>query len=100
MLLDLHYLEMISELVRCTGQLVGEQLPMHWHWKGRPVKLVDGTTVTMPDTLENQAVYPQLGAQQPGLGFPICRIVGIICLASGCVINAAMGPYKGKGADE
>jgi hypothetical protein len=92
--------EMITELTRCTAQLVGEQLPPHWHWNGRPVKLVDGTTVTMPNTPENQSVYPQLSEQEPGLGFPICRMVGVVCLASGCVIDAAMGPYKGKGADE
>ena len=54
----------------------------------------------MPDTAENQEVYPQQGGQKPGLGFPICRMVGIICLASGSVINAAIGPFKGKGADE
>jgi hypothetical protein len=93
-------LSLISELVSCTGKLIGEQLPAHWCWQGRPVKLVDGTTVTMPDTSENQAAYPQQEGQKPGLGFPICRIVGILCLASGSVINAAMGPYQGKGADE
>ncbi|MEE8057087.1 MAG: IS4 family transposase [Pseudomonadales bacterium] len=92
--------DMISELVRCTGQLIENQLPKNWHWQGRPVKLVDGTTVTMPDTPENQAIYPQQKGQKPGLGFPICRIVGIMCLASGSVLNAAIGPYKGKGADE
>ena len=91
---------MISELVRCTGQLIDEQLPMDWRWQGRPVRLIDGTTVTMPDTPENQAAYPQQSNQQAGLGFPICRIVGIVCLASGSVMNAAIGPYKGKGADE
>ena len=93
-------LPMVSELVRCTAQLVTEELPAQWCWQGRPVKLVDGTTVTMPDTAENQAAYPQQSGQKPGLGFPICRIVGILCLASGSLINAAMGPYKGKGGDE
>ncbi len=91
---------MVSELVRCTGQLITQELPTQWCWQGRPVKLVDGTTVTMPDTAKNQDVYPQQSSQKPGLGFPICRIVGILCLASGSVLNAAMGPYKGKGADE
>lgn len=92
--------EMISELVRSTGKLIEAQLPMHWRWQGRAIKLVDGTTVTMPDTPKNQASYPQQQGQKPGLGFPICRIVGIMCLASGSVLNAATGPYKGKGADE
>ena len=54
----------------------------------------------MPDTEENQATYPQQGGQKPGLGFPICRLVGVICLSSGAVLNASIGRYKGKGSDE
>ena len=54
----------------------------------------------MPDTPENQAIYPQQKGQKPGLGFPIARIVGLICLVSGAVLDAAMGSFKGKGASE
>lgn len=93
-------LSLVSELVRCTGTLIDEQLPEHWRWQGRRVRLIDGTTVTLPDTPGNQALYPQPGGQKPGLGFPICRLVGVVCLTSGSVIDAAMGPFKGKGADE
>lgn len=91
---------LVSELVRCTSALISQSLPQDWRWQGRPVRLIDGTTVTMPDTAENQESYPQQGGQKPGLGFPICRMVGIICLASGSVIDAAIGPFQGKGADE
>jgi hypothetical protein len=91
---------MISELVRCTGERVYDQLPQKWLWRGKRVCLVDGTTATMPDTPENQAKYPQSGGQKEGLGFPICRIVGITCLASGAVLNAAYGKTKGKGSTE
>jgi len=56
--------------------------------------------MTMPDTRANQAAYPQSSNQKPGLGFPLCRIVGIVCLGSGVVFNAAMGSYKGKGSNE
>jgi len=34
------------------------------------VRLVDGTTVTLADTEENQNVYPQPNSQKVGLGFP------------------------------
>jgi len=91
---------MVSELTRCTGKLLDKELPSHWRWQGRRVRLIDGTTATMPDTPENQNTYPQQRTQKPGLGFPICRIVGVICLASGGILNAAVGPYKGKGASE
>ena len=62
--------------------------------------LADGTTVTLPDTPANQAAYPQQSGQKMGLGFPICRIVGITCLSSGAALNAAMGKFKGKGSGE
>lgn len=93
-------LEMVSALARYSGQTLAGQTPTSWLWQGRQVRLVDGTTVTMPDTLANQEVYPQPGSQKPGLGFPLCRLVGLICLSSGGLLNAAMAPHKGKGGDE
>jgi len=93
-------LEMISTLARYTGGVMTERTPDRWNWHSRPVRLVDGATVALPDTPDNQAVYPQPSSQKPGLGFPLCRLVGIICLASGAVLDAAMGPCQGKGSDE
>ena len=91
---------MVDTLARYVGQSVSAQAPEVWHWRGRPVRLVDGTTVRMPDTPANQAAYPQPSTQKPGLGFPLCRMVGLVCLGSGAVLNAAVGRYKGKGGDE
>lgn len=93
-------LTMLSTLVRHTGQLIDNQSPSEWRWQGKLVRLVDGTTVSMPDTPENQAAYPQSGSQKTGLGFPICRIVAITCLSSGALLNAAIGKCKGKGTSE
>jgi hypothetical protein len=91
---------MVSALTQHTGRLMAARTPVSWCWQGRPIRLVDGTTVTMPDTPANQAAYPQPRSQKPGLGFPLCRIVGIVCLSSGAVLNAATGAYRGKGGDE
>jgi hypothetical protein len=91
---------MVTSLACATGRLMSERVPAAWRWCGRPVRLVDGTTVAMPDTAVNQVVYPQPGSQKPGLGFPLCRLVGILCLSSGAVLNAATGPYQGKGSGE
>jgi hypothetical protein len=92
--------EMVCNLVQQTGRMIAEEVPQWWHWRGRPIRLVDGTTLVMPDTPENQTAFPQPRSQKPGLGFPLCRMVGILCLGSGVLLNAAIGPYKGKGADE
>jgi hypothetical protein len=71
-----------------------------WLWKGRRVYMFDGTTVTMPDTPENQAAYPQIYNQKPGLGFPIARIGAIISLSCGAVLDLGFCRYAGKGQGE
>ncbi len=93
-------LEMVRELSCYLGNLMHRQVPSDWQWHGRNVRIIDGTTLTMPDTPENQAVYPQQRSQAEGLGFPICRLLGVTSLASGALLNAAVGPFAGKGGDE
>jgi hypothetical protein len=87
-------------LVRETGRALHQAALADWRWQGRTVKIADGTTVSMPDTEENQAEYPQLATQQPGVGFPIARLVVVFCLACGTVIDAALGRYQGKKTGE
>ena len=93
-------LTMISTLAIKTGEIVAQGAASWWHWRGRQVRLVDGATVTLPDTKENQKDYPQSNSQKAGLGFPICRLVALLCLGSGALLSAATGPCKGKGSDE
>lgn len=93
-------LSLVSTLARETGALVAGETPPWWLWRGRRVRLVDGTTMTLADTQENQAEYPQPASQQEGLGFPVLRLVVLLCLATGALIDAAMGPCEGKGSDE
>ena len=75
-----------------TSAYVAQGAASWWHWRGRAVRLVDGATVTLADTEENQAAYPQPRSQKTGLGFPICRVVALL--------DAATGPCQGKGSDE
>lgn len=93
-------LEMVTQLTQHLGDLIDQQTPCEWRWQGRRVRLVDGTTVTLPDTVANQEAFPQQRGQQQGLGFPICRIVGITSYSSGVLLNAAIGHFNGKGGDE
>src|SRR5450755_3582727 len=92
--------EMVSALTRQTARLLCAQARAGWRWRGRCVKLVDGTGISMPDTEANQACYPQPSTQAPGVGFPLARLVGVICLASGAALDMAVGPYSGKGSGE
>lgn len=63
-------------------------------WRGRRVKLVDGTGISMPDTAANQALYPQSKSQKPGCGFPSMNLVGIFCMGSGALLHAAHGERR------
>jgi len=61
---------------------------------GRRVIVVDGTGVSMPDTQENQALWPQTASQKPGCGFPTARICACFSLASGTLLSYAIGNKK------
>ena len=77
-----------------------DKLPPDWLWKDLHMHLIDGSTLTMPDTEENQAEYPQMKSQEPGLGFPIARVVVLFSLATAMLQGMAMGPYTGKETSE
>ena len=47
----------------CRGEA---EAPDSWLWKGRRVYLVDGTTVSMPDTQDNWKSFPQSKGQKGG----------------------------------
>lgn len=93
-------LELIVELQRAMGRRMEREQPGGWRWQGRAVKLLDGTTVSMPDTPANQEAFPQSRAQQPGLGFPLARLVAIVSLGNAAVLDWAMGPCRGKDTAE
>jgi hypothetical protein len=91
--------ETCRQLVRDTSKAT-EPSPSAWLWHGRHVVVGDGSTITMADTPENQAAYPQMASQKPGCGFPIARIVVLFSLSIGTVLEAALGPYQGKRTGE
>lgn len=92
--------EIISNLVKDSAEKMEENIPNDWLWNSLHLKLVDGSTVSMPDTPENQALYPQPDSQKKGIGFPIARIVVVISCVTGAVLDLAIGPYSGKESGE
>src|SRR6266851_4269625 len=93
--------EVFLWFVACdVGQQLEEQAPEDWRWHGKRVVLVDGSTLSMPDTEANQQAYPQSRSQRPGVGFPILRWVALLGLATGAVLDSAFGPYRGKQTGE
>ena len=60
-------------------------------WLNRRVIVVDGSSVSLPDTPENQALYPQSGKQKPGCGFPSLHFTALFSLAAGAWLALAKG---------
>ena len=83
-----------------TGKALESKIDSGWLWKGRHVYMFDGTTVSMPDTLQNQKEYPQIYNQKPGVGFPLARMGVVISLACGAVLDLRICAYSGKGTGE
>lgn len=93
-------LALLTRLAREVGSQLGAGQPEAWRGRGREVKLIDGTTVSMPDTEANQTRFPQSREQRPGLGFPLARLVVIVSLSCGAVLEWALGPCEGKKTGE
>jgi len=90
----------LQRLVRQSSDQLENGAEKSWLFKGLHAKLVDGFTFTMPDTPENQDVYPQLKNMPGGVGVPIARACAVLSLTTGCVCDIAVGPYQGKETGE
>ncbi len=93
-------LALLETLAKDVANSQGDERPGRLSWRGHEVKLVDGTTVSMPDTPENQAAFPPNRAQAPGLGFPLARVLGVISLTHGSVLDWSVCACEGAGTAE
>ncbi len=89
-----------SDVARQTGSALDTSAKEEWLWKQRRVLAYDGSTVSMPDTPENQQAYPQPPQQKPGVGFPLARIAAFFSLSCGAVIDLGICRNSGKGNSE
>ncbi len=81
--------EQILPRLRCALATQAEKsAPL---WRGFRVKVVDGSSTTLPDTPQNQRAYPQPRGQRRGCGFPLLKLVGVFSLATGALLDYAKG---------
>ncbi len=81
----------LQELVPKLADQLESQVHTEHLWMGRRVKIVDGSSLSMPDTAANQKLYPQPRGQKPGCGFPVMRLVVVFSLATGAILRTARG---------
>lgn len=90
----------IYELVQSSGTSSESHLSSSWKMYGRNLKAIDGTIITLPDTEKNNEVYPKHSNKKGGIGFPQIRLVAVLCLITGKVVDYALDANKGKGTGE
>jgi hypothetical protein len=89
--LDLRF---IIYLIGHVGQMLHSRLSDDFLWCNRRVFLVDGSSLSTYDSVENKQEFTQPKNQHDYYGFPVARIVGIFCLATGAVIEAVIDSFQ------
>lgn len=87
--LPLDTLTRLRHAVRARVETLHPNAPGDWF--GLHPKVIDGTSVTAPDTAKNQRTYPQSRSQKPGCGFPLLKLVGVFSLANGVLLDYVKG---------
>jgi hypothetical protein len=90
----------IYELVKSSGTSSKIKQAESWKVYGRDLKAIDGTTITLPDTPKNNETYPKHSNKKESVGFPQIRLLGVLSLITGAVIDYALDANKGKGTGE
>jgi hypothetical protein len=85
---------MLRGLCDHLGQQLEQQVSQDQLWLGCNVKIIDGTSVSMPDTPANQKLWPQSSAQKPGCGFPLLKLLGVFSLQSGALLDLTISNQR------
>ncbi|RUS92551.1 IS4 family transposase [Chroococcidiopsis cubana SAG 39.79] len=86
--------KLLEQLFGQSAQNLEAKVTAEHLWCGRNVKVIDGSTVSMPDTVENQKAYPQPNTQKAGCGFPIAKIGVIFSLVTGAAVALVIDVLK------
>ena len=86
--------KLFKELLDKTGKNLEKKAKIKHLWCGRCVKSIDGSSVSMPDTVKNQKAYPQTSSQKQGCGFPLAKIGVLFSYATGAVVGIVVDVFK------
>lgn len=76
-------IRIIEQLTSKLLNIAHNRIRKQDRWKGFIIKSVDGSSVQLMDTPENQQEYPQPNVQKKGCGFPVMKILGLLNHATG-----------------
>jgi len=86
-------LRLLVSVFEATREHLGRRAASAWLWCGRRVKVIDGTSFSMPDTAKNQKEWPQHRTQKKGCGFPVAKMLGLFCLSTGAWLGHALSKW-------
>lgn len=85
-------LDQFPAVLRATAKAAHQLATSQPLLRARPIKVADGSTLTLQDTPKNRAAYPPiLSGETPT--FPLLRFVALFSLLSGAIIAVAQGPW-------
>lgn len=87
--------ETLSEAVALTAAAAQTKAPKlnDGFLQNRPVKVVDGSSVTLPDSEQNRRAYPKVQSpkNKEACVFPVMRVLVFFSLVSGAILSALTG---------
>jgi hypothetical protein len=86
-------------LTRCTAKMA-DYVRDTGRWLGHRVFLVDGSSFSMPDTVELQDHFGQPGGQAPGCGFPTAHWMALVHFGTGLMEKVLTGPLRSHGMSQ
>ncbi len=69
-------------------------------WRGLSIWGMDGTTLNVPDTPENEEAFGLPGTSRGRPGYPQVRLVALMALRSHLLRGSSFGPFRGKETGE
>jgi hypothetical protein len=63
-------------------------------WRGLLLCAIDGTTMFVPDSPANLAVYPRQAGSHGGSGYPMLRLVAVVACGTRALIDAVFTPIS------
>ena len=81
--------EAIERVARKVAENLESRCPASELVPGRRMRIVDGSSLSMPDTPQNQKRFPQPKRQKPGCGFPVMRVAALFSMNTGAILRAA-----------
>ena len=82
-----------QQLLRRTSAVCEQTTHDEGRWRGHRTFLVDGSSFSMPDTLELQESFGQPSGQRPGCGFPAAHLLALLHAGTGFLLEGLTAPW-------